>query len=307
MSPLRFQIISDLHLETPLMNPSYSHFTLPIHAPNLFLLGDIGLTQHPQLFTFLTSLLSTHSGLRIFYILGNHEPYHTTLENSIRSLQDYECQIVTTYPDVPQRFHFLNRTRVDLDEQVTVLGCTLWTHIPSSSTHACASLLTDFNKDKGIWDRSVEQHNLDHAHDLAWLNTSVEQISISEPHRQVVVLTHHSPTIDRRANHPRHDKSSTNDGFRTDLSDEMCWTSGRVKMWAFGHTHFNCQFYDEGGSDASGMRKKLVVANQKGYGAEKEAEVVVVEAGDDDGEGKWRVVVGAKESKDHRRESRWRM
>jgi hypothetical protein len=44
----------------------------------------------------------------------------------------------------------------------------------------------------------------------------------------------------------------------------------RVKMWAFGHTHFNCDFEDkldgETGTETS-MRKrtKRVVANQKGY------------------------------------------
>jgi hypothetical protein len=42
MSLFRFQIISDLHLKTPLLAPSYTNLTLPIHAPHFFLLGDIG-------------------------------------------------------------------------------------------------------------------------------------------------------------------------------------------------------------------------------------------------------------------------
>jgi hypothetical protein len=46
----------------------------------------------------------------------------------------------------------------------------------------------------------------------------------------------------------------------------------RVKMWAFGHTHVNCDFEDkvggETGTEAStetstGIRTKGVVANQK--------------------------------------------
>ncbi|KAH4734099.1 hypothetical protein HBH66_012390 [Parastagonospora nodorum] len=219
MSPkFRFQIISDLHLETPLMSPSYSTFHLPIHAPNLFLLGDTGLTSHPQLFTFLSTLLHTHTSLRIFYILGNHEAYHTTLGTSIASLSAFEAQ------QGPQRFTFMNRRRIDISATLTILGCTLWTHIPPSSSLACANSLTDFNEEKGIWARSVEQHNIDHATDLSWLNATIASIPLD---RQVIVLTHHSPTIDPRANHPRHGGSSTNAGFRSDLSAEECWRSER--------------------------------------------------------------------------------
>ncbi|KAH3971999.1 hypothetical protein HBH51_106900 [Parastagonospora nodorum] len=223
MSPkFRFQIISDLHLETPLMSPSYSTFHLPIHAPNLFLLGDTGLTSHPQLFTFLSTLLHTHTSLRIFYILGNHEAYHTTLGTSIASLSAFEAQ------QGPQRFTFMNRRRIDISATLTILGCTLWTHIPPSSSLACANSLTDFNEEKGIWARSVEQHNIDHATDLSWLNATIASIPLD---RQVIVLTHHSPTIDPRANHPRHGGSSTNAGFRSDLSAEECWRSERGSWW----------------------------------------------------------------------------
>jgi hypothetical protein len=282
MSPsLRFQILSDLHLETPLTSPSYAHLTIPICAPNLFLLGDIGLTTHPQLFTFLSSLLTTHPSLHIFYVLGNHEPYHTTLDLSTASLEAFETSCQEKHGG---RFHFLNRTRFDISPEITILGCTLWTHIPSSSSLPCATLLTDFNEEKGIWDRSIEQHNLDHVTDLSWLNT---QISLLPPSHQIIVLTHHSPTIDPRANSQRHRNSETNAGFRTDLSAEVCWTDKRVKMWAFGHTHFSCQYKDQQG--------KLVVSNQMGY-SKKEARVVVVEAGGVNGGG-WRVVVGEKEER----------
>jgi hypothetical protein len=327
MSPLRFQIISDLHLETPLMSPSYDHYSkpenFPIHAPNLFLLGDIGLTNHPQLFTFLTTLLSAHTSLQIFYVMGNHEPYHTTLEDSIARLSEFERDIKEKYSN-QQRFYFLNRTRVDIDERVTILGCTLWTHIPDHAAHDCTTLLKDFNEQHGICERSVQSHNSDHLLDLQFLNHQVQSITSESSEREIIILTHHSPTIDARANHPRHDKSSTNDGFRTDLSGEVCWTNMAVRMWGWGHTHFNCQFWDDGDEvdvdagaddvdvggnrewDKNGTRerkrqvqkrRKLVIANQKGYGM-KDINVIVIEA--EEGEQGWKVVMGAKESQDLR-------
>jgi hypothetical protein len=44
----------------------------------------------------------------------------------------------------------------------------------------------------------------------------------------------------------------------TDLADEPCWQSAAVKVWAFGHTHFNCDYRDE-------KHPKRVISNQRGY------------------------------------------
>ena len=65
-------------------------------------------------------------------------------------------------------------------------------------------------------------------------------------------------------------------------------------MWAFGHTHFDCQFYEQ---DVMSGKNMLVLANQKGYaspgGRTGKIEAVVVESGVDE----WKVIMGAKESK----------
>jgi len=194
----------------------------------------------------------------------------------------------------------MHRRRVDITPTITILGCTLWSHISDAEALSCATLLTDFDEEKGIRERTVHEHNADHLLDLAFLNAQVTAISSQDPEREIVILSHHSPTIDARANDPRHARNSTNSGFRTDLSGEVCWRSERVKMWGFGHTHYNCQFYDEGDGDEEGeKRRKIVIANQKGYAmpggkGKGRVEVVVVEAAN---EGEWRVIVGAKESK----------
>ncbi|KAH7093516.1 hypothetical protein FB567DRAFT_610045 [Paraphoma chrysanthemicola] len=285
----------------PLLHPLLHPSALPIHAPHLFLLGDIGLAKHPQLFTFLSSTLESNCDVVIYYVLGNHEAYGTTLDIAIEKLQGFEASVQERWGGVKKRFTFLNRTRIDISPTLTLLGCTLWTHIPAPSASACASLLTDFNVQTGIWDRSIHEHNSDHARDVAWLNASVKSIADEEPGREIVVLTHHSPTVDVRANSARHAGSSVRWGFRTDLSAEVCWTNANVVVWGFGHTHYDCQFWDTGemggGNGGAGMeemgkeRKKLVLENQKGYGR-KCVEVVVVERGEEG----WRVVSGAKES-----------
>jgi len=60
------------------------------------------------------------------------------------------------------------------------------------------------------------------------------------------------------ASNPKNAGSPILSGFSSDLSGEICWSSVNVRVWAFGHTHFNCDFLEQG----SGKR---VVTNQRGY------------------------------------------
>ena len=303
---MHFQVISDLHLETPIQSTSYSYFSspsiFPLLASNLFLLGDIGIVLHSQsLLSFLRSLLTRSPSLKIFYIMGNHEPYHTTLGNAVSMLDSWEVELNAEFGE---RFYFLNRRKVDIDESITILGCTLWTKVPDEHVQDVAHSLTDLSEN-GIWDRSLADHNDNHNMDLAWLNAQVTSIEEEKLEREIVILTHHSPTTDPRANDPRFPPHRPrNSGFRTDLSKETCWTSPRVKVWCFGHTHFSCQFVDEedarvrrGSSDGQEARRKLVVANQKGYAYPEGMgnwQVKPVVVGRE--EGRWEVVVGQKKA-----------
>ena len=309
MANLHFQVISDLHLETPIQTTSYTYFSsssiFPLLAPNLFLLGDIGLVLHSQpLLSFLRSLLTRSPSLKIFYVMGNHEPHHTTLENAVSTLESWEGVLNAEFGE---RFYFLNRRKVNINERITVLGCTLWTKVPDEYAQDVTHSLTDLSEN-GIWNRSLADHNANHKMDLAWLNAQVKSIEEEEPRKEIVILTHHSPTTDPRANDPRFPlHRPRNSGFRTDLSGEVCWMSSRVKVWCFGHTHFSCQFVDvedgkegrEGrdGRDGREARRKLVVANQKGYAYPEGMgnwQVKPVVVGRE--KGTWEVIVGEKKA-----------
>jgi len=74
--------------------------------------------------------------------------------------------------------------------------------------------------------------------------------------------------------------------------------SERVKVWAYGHTHFSCQFVEDGegeGARRGEARRKLVVSNQKGYaysGGKGNWDVDPVVVGRE--EELWKVVNGGK-------------
>jgi hypothetical protein len=149
-------------------------------------------------------------------------------------------------------FHFLDRTRVDLSPSVTVLGCTLWSHVPPESSDAVLAGLNDFMQVK---DWSVQQYNEAHNGDVKWLADEIARLE-NEPERRVVIFTHHAPAYDGTSD-PRHKGSPISPGFATEIPlKKEIWNPQIVKAWAFGHTHYNCDFVKDG------IR---IVANQRGY------------------------------------------
>jgi hypothetical protein len=336
--PPRFQILSDLHLETPLTTPSYTPFTansslLTLHASNLLLLGDIGYVRDERLFVFLRSLLQRTPNLRVFYLLGNHEAYGLTLCQARNRLREFEADIRAEYGE---RFFFMDKRRVDISPGLTVLGTTLWSRISEARREACERVLTDFKEEGGIRGRGVEEHNKDFEGEVGWLNGEVGRIEEEnrmvdmsgdrdgdgriegqdgaggvkrqrQRQKQILILTHHCPTLDPRARDPRHAGSEVNEGFVSDLRGQKCWESEFVRCWAFGHTHWSCALYDDqsgkeeygdgdGDGDGQGIGRKqgkLVVSNQRGYAGleqDRRMEAVrscVVEMGED---GVWRAV-----------------
>ncbi|KAI5780536.1 Ser/Thr protein phosphatase superfamily [Geopyxis carbonaria] len=275
----RFQLLSDLHLESP---RSYSTYTFAATAPNLVLAGDIGNTRDAGFFTFIHTQLSRFE--RVFLVLGNHEPYHSSWPDAEAAVFQFAASLkhpsnstttsaatstatstATTHntgTSAPALGEFipLLRTRYDLPPplNVTVLGCTLHSHIPPESSAEVGLALNDFHA-VGAW--TVADHNAAHAGDVAWLNAAV---AATPRDRRVLVVTHHSPSTDGRVNNPMHEDSIYTSGFVTELGGEFCWRDGTPPgaFWAFGHTHYNCDEVLDRVDGAGGVR---VVANQRGY------------------------------------------
>jgi hypothetical protein len=255
-SGVSVQLMSDLHLE---MNQQYDIYMITPRAPMLALLGDIGRTCDKGLFDFIKAQLEQFKV--VFYVLGNHEPYQSNWDSAKTLMTEFKREIDQLRASNHRlgEFVFLDQTRYDISEEVTVLGCTLFSRVgpTEEDRNRVGRLLNDF---KLIENWTVEQHNASHEADLTWLNAQVEEIATKEPTRKIIILTHYCPTTDRRTIDPKLPTAGLNlsSGFSTDLSKQPCWKEGCVKAWAFGHTHYNCAFRPNRAS----MR---VVTNQRGY------------------------------------------
>jgi hypothetical protein len=222
----------------------------------LALLGDIGYTRDDGFFDFLRKQLKQLKQFEIVLsMLGNHEPYHSSPAKSKARLLELQAETEQARDAGHGKFIFLDQSRYNLSSSVTVLGCTLFSTITDEQKDHVSFGLNDFYH---IEDWTVEEHIQQHESDLRWLNSEVEKIMAEEPQRQVIILTHYSPTHDNRSIYPKHAKSNISSVFMSDLSQEICFSSNRLRLWAFGHTHFNCDFKDE-------ATQTRLVTNQRGY------------------------------------------
>ena len=155
------------------------------------------------------------------------------------------------------RFVFLNQTRVDLSPTLTVLGCTLWSSLDPAELPDLAQSMKDFQRIEGL---DPSGRSALHLSDVAWLNDAVTRIASEEPERKVLIFTHHAPTIDGTSD-PKYAGQANASAFATELTNAPCWRSGTVVLWAFGHTHWCCDF------ERDGVR---VYSNQRGNQEGKE-------------------------------------
>lgn len=199
------------------------------------MLGDIGQVIDDGLFIFLERLLSKY--WNVFCLLGNHEPVGTSWEAAKARVHAFAVKMEDLRGrSTMGRFVFLDRTRFDVTNNLTVLGCTLFSDVVPQKTTEVDRRLIDFNYIHG-W--TVGDHVAAHRGDLEWLNQQVCELEEREPLRSIAVFTHHSPTMTSRTMYPRHAGSPVSSGFCSDLANEACWKSHSAVFWGFGHTHFD--------------------------------------------------------------------
>lgn len=236
---LPLQVLSDLHLE---VGNQYTDFDFPTAAPNLILAGDIGLLSNYDAYLHFLHKQTTRYD-RVFLVLGNHEFYGLDFSTAHSAARKLEKE-----PRLEGKLSFLHQTRIDLPGAVTILGCTLWSHVPDEAKEIVGKKVNDFRR---IEDWTVDCHNDAHKSDVTWLKTELENMDSG---RSVLVVTHHAPLV-REASRPEHLSNPWTSAFATNvLSDEQTWAP--VSHWVYGHTHYSTGF------EKRGVR---VISNQRGY------------------------------------------
>lgn len=229
-----FQLLSDLHLEFD------SRFDIHKAGEILLLAGDIGnpWTNAYKGFLKKASSLFDH----VFVVAGNHE-YYTS------SIHKVDAHIDTLCAELGNVF-FLQQKAVDIDDNVRVIGATLWSNIDDDQRSDVACFLADY---RCIKDWTIERNNNMHTKHLAFIKAEIERAKAD--YKKLVVLTHHAPSFVNTSS-PMHSGGILSSAFATCLDDLF---GDPIVAWAYGHTHF---------SNKQVRKGMVLISNQRGYHGE---------------------------------------
>lgn len=210
---VRIQVISDVHMEfqADAGRGFISHLD-PKDVDVLVVAGD--LCSRSMIENTLLALSCLYRN--VIYVLGNHESYGSTIQESREAAQTAACNM--------GNLHFLDNSTCTIDGQRFV-GTTLWfRNDPNNVFHE--SSLNDFYQIRGLRDVVYEEN----ARAVKFLTETVQSDD--------VVVTHHLPSF-----------ACVSDRFRNSSINRffVCGMDNLIfdrdpKLWIHGHTHDSKDF-----------------------------------------------------------------
>ena len=223
-SPLRIQIVSDLHLEHDNPIPE-----LAVDVDAIVVAGDLGPIKQPWL---LREAVEQWQAIRhILYVPGNHEFYGSDIDEARQRLTG-QCRL--------HGVTLLDRHAVTI-QGVRFIGATLWTDFrldgvaAEPRAHLAALTISDFDgaiKHRAGGGRFTTAESVRrHAQDRAFIERELR--STRATGTTTVVITHHAPTPQSVA--PQFETDARNGAFASDLEGLMA--QYRPVLWIHGHMH----------------------------------------------------------------------
>jgi len=223
----------------------------------LALCGDIGNPSNPLLREFLSNVSPMYE--KVFYVPGNHEYYHT--EKCWDGIHQDLKSICDQFDNV-----FLMDNRMEkIDENIIVIGSTLWTNIPESQNHV-SDTINDYRLIKKVDQSSGQLTTINIDDTNSWNDQCVKfihkQIDSVGPGIKCIVLTHHAPlfsdlSLGLFTADQKYLDSKNNYAFHNDLASMFVKP---VCVWIYGHTHYTSK---------TKYRDVVLATNQLGYSHEE--------------------------------------
>jgi predicted phosphodiesterase len=214
---MKFQYISDLHLETG------NKIHLIPSAPNLIIVGDIGHPFDQEYITFIKTLSALFE--HIFIITGNHE-YYTKSGKTMQETDDYIRNLLIELPSC----HFLNNEVFHMpNSNISIFGSTFWSEIDENESRNIKMFVRDYVLIPGF---TPTISNELHAKAIESLAKNIAK----HLDRKWIVISHHIPKYDlihdRYKNNPFNSAFASNNKELADILDQE-----NVQVVVYGHTH----------------------------------------------------------------------
>ncbi len=261
---MKIRYCSDLHLE---FNP------VPEFTPNsdevLLVAGDTVLIEFIKpnrtdadaraLKKKFEQFLEMVSGYKnVYFIGGNHEPYTGVIDE----VEPIFREALAPYGNLT----FLEDEYVELVPGTIMLAATLWTDMNKDNplTHiAVGEGMNDFmivrkgNKKFTTKDAyTIHQRSLMHLSHMYQYNTYDYEKNVPDGETDILVMTHHAPSIQSTTRYNDGLPSSIDSGYHSDL-EGFILDRPQIKHWIHGHTHWNVDYH---------IGDCHVLTNHRGYG-----------------------------------------
>lgn len=260
---MKFAEFSDIHGNVQFVNE------LPDQKDTILLIpGDIHEVKRFQQYKNIVQVL-TNKFKEVVMVPGNHEYYKSNFHKTHRKLQELDNEF--------DNFHFLQndfRIFTDGDEQVLIMGATLWTDYDGGNplTKFQAQLgMNDyrcirFGPDNEYWHHRVTPDDI---HSLHWesRNFLFRAIDMKEnlcentknENTKLIVMTHHAPSFQSV------DPYYANDNLNGCYCSNLDYVVGLINadVWVHGHIHCNHDYM---------IGNTRVICNPRGYGSENFSE-----------------------------------
>ena len=254
MNEIKFQVISDVHLEFYSTYPKIKPLT-----KYLFLAGDIGTikdVKDMRIEKFLS--YCSKNWEKTFYVLGNHEYYQEFGKKNILTFEELEEK----YKNICAKFdniHLLSDSCIEIDKGLNVYGTTLWT-CNFGYPYDLSDVFNDYNN---IFIKSSENSkqllnknyiDIKSKNQFNKLKNYLDNLNNSKT--KSIILTHFPP-IRKGSSNPKYSNqeeyisnyfSFENIYLKLNHSNIVCWISG--------HTHYSYDIKQD---------KINFISNQMGY------------------------------------------
>jgi Icc-related predicted phosphoesterase len=234
---MKIHILSDLHIE-------FAPFELPeTDADVLILAGDTAPGDRG-----VKWVQSLELKIPVIYIMGNHEYYRQAYPHLLDKLK---AMVSGT------NIHLLEDESLEIQD-VTFLGCTLWTDFNLLGTQyvsefTVSQAMNDFRliRKSPSWSKFKTSDAVRiHRQSKFWLEKQLAEIE-----GKVVVITHHAPSS--LSIPEQFQNSEINPGYASNLDDLIL--DNQPELWIHGHMH-SCSDYKIGNT--------RILANTRGYPGE---------------------------------------
>lgn len=222
-------LISDIDLEFYKEPIDFSQI-VPRRSEILAAVGDIcRLCQWSKIRSFL-DYCSRHYKV-VIYVLGNHEFYAPSNDKGLRinELKGRLKEILKEYP----RVYLLDDTAIQIGNTI-IHGSTLWSQVTDDVK--CYVKPMHFTASK--YGTSTQEWNELHRRSLLSIKRSISMARYWG--HDLIVLTHYAPTF-RKTIESKYRDDRLNRLYCTELSP--LFLIPEIKVWAFGHTAYNCDYY----------------------------------------------------------------